>query len=34
MHSLISQAKLIKIYNPKGEPVRNNVIKGNFGEQE
>jgi hypothetical protein len=25
---------LIKIYNSKDEPVRNNVIKGNFGEQE
>jgi DNA polymerase-3 subunit gamma/tau len=34
MHSLIKEAKLIKIYNSKDEPVRNNVIKGNFGEQE
>ena len=34
MHSLISKAELIKIYNLEDEPGRNNVIKGNFGEQE
>lgn len=33
-HSLISKAKLIKIYNSEDEPTQNNVIRGNFGELE
>ena len=33
-HSLISKAKLIKIYSSEDEPTQNNVIRGNFGELE